>query len=181
MVSSLLFLLIVDVSGLPVRLVALPGLSSSVSVHIGRVVLSILLLITVVLEPGLDGLVNLGLSSSRGVVLAESVVVEGLGVFVGRTRSHSNLLISIISVIAYISTLRSRLGKIEGKGRILGRKVGDGNCYIQCGRFLRVFALGRKGNKRKATTKVSQQFIQKSNNLIIFIFFDECSWTIIKI
>lgn len=47
--------------------------------------------------------------------------------------------------------------------------------------FLRVFALGRKGNKRKATNKVSQQFIQKSNNLIIFISLDDCSWTIIKI
>lgn len=47
--------------------------------------------------------------------------------------------------------------------------------------FSRVFALGRKGNKRKATNKVSQQIIQKSNNLIIFISFDDCSWTIIKI
>lgn len=90
MVSCWLFLLILDISGLPVRLVALPGLSSPVSVHIGRVVLSTLLLITVVLKPGLDGLVNLGLPTSWGVVLTESVVVEGLGVFVGRTSSHSN-------------------------------------------------------------------------------------------
>ena len=90
LVSSRLFLLILDVSSLAVRLVALPCLSGAVSVHIGRVVLSILLLITIVLKPSLDGLVNLRLPSSWGVVLTESVLVEGLGVFVGRTRSHSN-------------------------------------------------------------------------------------------
>ena len=76
LVSGWLFLLIINVSGLPVCLVALPGLSSPVSVHIWRVVLSILLLITVVLKPGLDGLINLGLSCPWGVVLTEPIVVE---------------------------------------------------------------------------------------------------------
>lgn len=90
LISAWLFFLIIVVSGLPVRLVALSGLCGSVSVHIRRVVLSTLLLITIVLKPGLDGLVNLGLSCSGRVVLTEPIVIEGLGVFVGRTRSHSN-------------------------------------------------------------------------------------------
>lgn len=71
-------------------IIGLTVVSSSVPVHIWRVVLTGVLLIAIVLQASFDGFVDARLSGTGRVVLEEPILVLGFGVVSSLSSSHLN-------------------------------------------------------------------------------------------
>jgi hypothetical protein len=85
-----LALLVLAALGPPDGAVGLAVVGAPVSVHIRRVVLPVVLLISIVLQPSLYGFVDPRLGSPRRAVLDNSLLVLGFGVIVWLPASHLN-------------------------------------------------------------------------------------------